>query len=235
MQGLGAELLDELPELVERLVELISTELPSYGSPSGLAYGERFSLGTPQAGEIESVLLIKTPSPQHVIDPDQQTLDLTFTATGPETLEVEAPPTGVAAPPGYYYLVVNRKTDQGPVPSVARMVHVGTSDTSEAPQPFPDDATVPAGGSATPDADSSAAATTMQQVGEAAQSAPAPVAGPAAAATEVAVSAYRQLSARPASAHRSVPSTPVTTGVAMAVTIALLTRRHRRRVGSSAA
>lgn len=90
-----------------------------------------------------------------------------------ETLEVNAPPTGVAAPPGYCYLVVNRKTDQGPVPSVARMVHVGTtSDTSEAPQPFPDDPTAPAGGSATPDADTSAGTKTVQQLGNAARSAP---------------------------------------------------------------
>ncbi len=81
----------------------------------------------------------------------------------------------MAAPPGYYYLVVNRKTDQGPVPSVARMVHVGTtSDTAEAPQPFPDDPTAPTGGSATSDVDTSKAATTMQQVGEAAQRAPPP-------------------------------------------------------------
>ena len=71
----------------------------------------------------------------------------------------------------------------------------------------------------------------MQQAGEAAQSAPAPVAGPAVAANDVAVSAYRQLSARPAAANRPVPSGPLTTGMAVAVTIALLTRRQRRRAG----
>ena len=37
---------------------------------AGLAYGDRFTLGTPQAGEIESVLLIKSPSPQHSPPPD---------------------------------------------------------------------------------------------------------------------------------------------------------------------
>jgi len=84
----------------------------------------------------------------------------------------------VAAPPGSYYLVVNRTTDQGPVPSVARMVRVGTaSDAGEALQPFPDDVSAP-DGSATPDADSSAAATTMQQAGEAARTAPATPVGP---------------------------------------------------------
>ena len=178
------------------------------------------------------MLLIKTPSPQHVIDPDQRTLELPFTATGPETLEVDAPPTGVAAPPGYYYLVVNRKTDQGPVPSVARMVHVGTtSDPSEAPQPFPDDATAPAGGSATPDADTSQAATAkMQQLGEAAQSAPAPVAAPAVAATDVAGSAYRELSARPAAAAPADPSPLATIGAVVIFTSTLLTGRRRRRV-----
>ncbi len=158
-------------------------------------------------------------------------LELTFTATGTETLEVNAPPTGVAAPPGYYYLVVNRKTDQGPVPSVARMVHVGTSsDTSEAPQPFPDDPTAPTGGSATPDADTSAATAKMNQLGEAARTAPAPVAGPAVAATDVAVSASHELSARPAAAHRPVQSSVVPIGVAAAVPLSLLTGRRRRRV-----
>jgi hypothetical protein len=153
-------------------------------APAGLAYGERFNLGTPDTGEIESVLLIKTPSPQHVLDPDQRTLELTFEKAGTGTLDVAAPPNGVAAPPGYYYLVVNRKTDQGPVPSVARMVHVGTtSDASEALQPFPDDNAGPIGGSATPDGDSSAGTKTMQQMRDAVGNVPAPLSGPALAVT----------------------------------------------------
>ena len=123
----------------------------------------------------------------------------------------------MAAPPGYYYLVVNRKTDQSPVPSVARMVHVGTT---------PDDPTNPTGGSATPDADTSAA-TRMNQVGELSRSAPAPIAGPATAVTDTA--AYSELSARPASANRPVPSPLGAIGVVGAVTSGVLTGRWRLR------
>jgi hypothetical protein len=139
-------------------------------APAGVAYAQRFSLGTPQAAGIESVLLIKPQSVQHVNDADQRALELSFTVTGDNSLEAVAPPNGVAAPPGYYYLVVNRRTDQGPVPSVARMVRVGgASDPAEAVQPFPDDVPAPAGGSATPDGDSSRSAEAQQRLGAAAQ------------------------------------------------------------------
>jgi hypothetical protein len=66
-----------------------------------------------------------------------------------------APPHGNVAPPGTYYLVVNKRSLQGPIPSVARIVDVGRTDRAEAPQPFPDDAPAPSGGSATADEDTS--------------------------------------------------------------------------------
>jgi len=141
---------------------------------AGVAYGEKFAVGTPQAGEIESVQLIKTPSPQHIIDSEQRILELPFSATGNGTLEAVAPPSGVAAPPGWYYLVVNRTTPEGPVPSVARMVQVGMgSDPAEALQPFADDAPAPVGGSATPTEDSSTATATQAKLSNATAGTPA--------------------------------------------------------------
>ena len=128
------------------------------GAPAGLAYGNHVTLRTPDAADIASVVLLRTPSPQHVMDPDQRGLSLTFTRTGPDTLDVVAPPDGIAAPPGNYYLVVNKAHPDGPIPSVARIVNVSAAgDAAEAPQPFPDDAAAPTGGSATPDQDTSAA------------------------------------------------------------------------------
>jgi hypothetical protein len=126
---------------------------------AGIAYGERFAIESPQAGEIESVVLLKTPSPQHTIDNSQRSLRLNFTKAGGRTLQAVAPPNGKVAPPGYYYLVVNKRSFHGPIPSVARMVRIGVdSDLSEATQPFPDDAPAPNGGSATvPEGPSSAA------------------------------------------------------------------------------
>ena len=117
----------------------------------GVGYRETFDLTTPDAGLIESVLLLRTPSPEHANDSDQRSLKLEFTRTGPGTLTATAPPSGNVAPPGSYYLVVNKRSLQGPIPSVARMVDVGRTDLSDAVQPFPDDAPPPVGGSATPD------------------------------------------------------------------------------------
>jgi hypothetical protein len=124
-------------------------------APAGLAYGDRITLRTPDAADIVSVVLLRTPSPQHIMDPDQRGLSLTFTRSAADTLEVLAPPDGIAAPPGNYYLVINKAHPDGPVPSVARIVNVSTgSNPAEALQPFPDDAAAP-GGSATPDQDTS--------------------------------------------------------------------------------
>jgi len=128
----------------------------------GVNHSETFTITTPDAGLIESVLLIRTPSPEHVADSDQRALKLEFTRSGTHTLTATAPPSGKVAPPGSYYLVVNKKSLQGPIPSVARMVDVGRTDLSDAPQPFPDDAPAPSAGSATPDEDTSHAAAVQQ-------------------------------------------------------------------------
>lgn len=119
-------------------------------APAGIRWGETFEIGTPQAEGIESVVLMRAPSPQHVVDSDQRSVVLEFTRNGRKTLEAVAPPDGVIAPPGFYYLVVLNRSPQGPIPSVARILRVGeTSDPKEAVQPFPDDASAPRGGSAT--------------------------------------------------------------------------------------
>jgi galactose oxidase-like protein len=125
------------------------------GVKAGLAWGRSFDIATPQAGDIESVVLMRLPSPQHVNDSDQRTLRLAFEAKG-DHLEAIAPPHGVAAPPGYYYLFVNRSSDKGPIPSVARIVRVG-ADAIESPAQriFADDAAATSGGSATTPEDSS--------------------------------------------------------------------------------
>ena len=122
-------------------------------APAGLAWGSTFELTTPQADRIESVALMRLPSAQHVTDSDQRSLYLDYRKQGGDRLMVTAPPDGIAAPPGFYYLVVNAKTDKGPVPSVARIVRVGVSpDSARAPQPYGDDAPPPQGGTAsTPD------------------------------------------------------------------------------------
>jgi hypothetical protein len=118
---------------------------------------------------------MRTPSPEHVNDSDQRSLRLDFTRSGSNTLTATAPPSGNVAPPGSYYLVVNKKSLQGPIPSVAHMVDVGHTDVAAALQPFPDDAPAPVGGSATPDEDTSNAAEVQQKGNDAVENLPAPV------------------------------------------------------------
>jgi hypothetical protein len=120
-------------------------------APAGIAWGETFELQVPEASDIGSVMLIRPPTQQHAMDSNTRSVELGFHRTGPDRLEVVAPPGGAVAPPGAYYLFVNRRTAGGLTPSVARTVFVGGHhDDAEAFQPFPDDFGGVTGGSATP-------------------------------------------------------------------------------------
>lgn len=130
-------------------------------APSGVAWGSQFPIGLAGSDEIASVALIRMPSPQHAIDSDSRSVELDFTQDG-RSLTAAAPPDGVIAPPGMYYLFVNKKTDQGLVPSVAAVVRVGDIITASGlgdprPAAFPlrDSSVAAQAGSATPDEDSS--------------------------------------------------------------------------------
>lgn len=130
---------------------------------AGVAWGETFSIGTPDAGGIESVQLMRLPSVQHTIDPDQRAIMLAFTRDG-DALGVAAPPNGTVAPPGDYYLFINRRTSKGPVPSVARIVHLGVaSHSGEAFAPTSDEPPEPSG-SASEDADTSTSTSARREL-----------------------------------------------------------------------
>ena len=120
-------------------------------APAGIAWGATFAVGTPDAADIESVMLVRPPSQQHAMDSNSRSVELAFRQTGPGRLEVVAPPGGTVAPPGAYYLFLNRRNPGGLAPSVARVVSVGDrADSAEAFQPFPDDFAGVTDGSATP-------------------------------------------------------------------------------------
>lgn len=123
---------------------------------------------------------------------------------------------------------MNKKSLQGPIPSVARVVRLGMgTDLSEAIQPFPDDAPAPTGGSATPDEDTSSAAQAQERASAAARGAPAPVTGPAVAATEAAAAAYGKLSARQVARTSRPVSTPLLPfGTILLATAATVTGRR---------
>jgi hypothetical protein len=92
----------------------------SHVAPGELHYGEQFSVTTPEARHIRSVVLIRPGAVTHAFDMEQRLVGLTFTAVG-GVLHAKAPANGHLAPPGYYLLFI---LNQDGVPSVARFVHL---------------------------------------------------------------------------------------------------------------
>jgi hypothetical protein len=89
-------------------------------TPGDLTYGRPFTVKTPDAGDIKSVVLIRPGAVTHAFDMDQRLVGLTFGVVGGD-LQANAPSNGNLAPPGYYLLfLVNTKG----VPSVAKFVRL---------------------------------------------------------------------------------------------------------------
>lgn len=105
-------------------------------SPAGVAYGKSFTVDMGSTEQIESVSLIRLPAQTHTMASDMRSVELPFTQLG-DTLTVSAPPDGITAPPGPYYLFVNKKSAKGPIPSVAAVTMVGnTFNAAKALQPM---------------------------------------------------------------------------------------------------
>ena len=93
--------------------------------PSGIAYGQRFSVQTADAASISKVTLIRLGSVTHAFDMNQRlaTLSFTRTATG---LDITPPANGNLAPPGHYMLFIVKNG----VPSVGSVVWLSSSNGS---------------------------------------------------------------------------------------------------------
>jgi Domain of unknown function (DUF1929)/IPT/TIG domain len=98
-------------------------------APSTIGWTGSFTVSTPDAGNISSVVLMRAGAPTHAFDMDQRLVGLSF-IQGSGTLTVTGPPNGNIAPPGYYMLFLLNSSG---VPSVAAFVQV--SGTSQAPAP----------------------------------------------------------------------------------------------------
>ena len=98
-------------------------------TPGVIGYGTAFTVQTPDAANIASVVLMKNGSVTHAFDMDQRMVGLTFTK-GANVLNVTGPPDKNTAPPGYYMLFV---LDTAGVPSVAQFVQVSTAPTDIPP------------------------------------------------------------------------------------------------------
>jgi Domain of unknown function (DUF1929)/PKD domain len=89
-----------------------------------------FTVQTPDAPNIGSVVLVKPGSDTHAFDMEQRLVGLTFTASS-GALTVNAPPNSNLAPPGYYMLFVLNRAG---VPSIARFVQVSQNPTDQPPK-----------------------------------------------------------------------------------------------------
>jgi hypothetical protein len=103
-----------------------------------VTYNGPFAISTPNAASIRKVDLVRVGAVTHSVNMEQRYVPLSFTA-GTGTLNATAPANPNVAPPGVYMLFV---TDANGVPSVARMVRVGTSPAVAVVDPAEDAAEV---------------------------------------------------------------------------------------------
>jgi galactose oxidase len=90
-------------------------------APASVTYGAGFQVGTPDAGAVTRVTLVRLPSVTHAFDQNQRLVPLAFSRSA-GGLTVTAPASANLAPPGHYMLFL---LDADGVPSVARIVRVG--------------------------------------------------------------------------------------------------------------
>ena len=90
-------------------------------APTEVAWGEEFSVDSPQAASIDAASLVRCGSTTHSFNPDQRMLGLEIRSHTGSDLTLGAPPDGFVAPPGYYLLFL---INNG-VPSIAKFVRVG--------------------------------------------------------------------------------------------------------------
>jgi len=89
-------------------------------APSVVAYGQTFSVQTPDAANIANVNWIRLSSVTHAFNESQRINRLTFSKTS-NSLSVTAPANANLCPPGHYMLFI---LDGNGVPSVAKIVQV---------------------------------------------------------------------------------------------------------------
>ena len=100
-------------------------------APSLVGYGIPFGVTTPDAANIAKVSLIRIGSTTHAFDMNQRFQRLSFTR-GTGLLTIAAPTSANHTPPGHYLLFI---LDGNGVPSVARIVKVGSLSEPTPPPP----------------------------------------------------------------------------------------------------
>ena len=98
-------------------------------APGAVSWGRAFTVQTPDAANISSVVLVRNGAVTHSFDMDQRMVGMSFTA-GSGVLTVTAPPNGNIAPPGYYMVFL---VNSSGVPSVAKFIQLSTTGGQPAP------------------------------------------------------------------------------------------------------
>ena len=94
------------------------------GAPKTVHPGTSFRIKTPDAADVESVVLVRNTAQTHLIDGDQRTVVLPISKRGAGGLTVDLTENGNVVPPGPYMLFLNKKGAGGTVPSVSAPVTV---------------------------------------------------------------------------------------------------------------
>jgi hypothetical protein len=98
-------------------------------APSALGYGVSFTITTPNPDSIRKVGLVRLGAVTHSVDQEQRYVPLSFSVASGQLI-ASVPANANLASPGYYMLFI---VDSAGVPSVAKMVRLG----SDAPPPPP--------------------------------------------------------------------------------------------------
>lgn len=98
-------------------------------APASIGYGQTFHVDTPQAGDVKKVSWIRLSSVTHSFNTGQRYNSLAFkaSATG---LDVTAPASANASPPGHYMLFL---VNQHGVPSIASIIRISSVGSGQQP------------------------------------------------------------------------------------------------------
>ena len=92
--------------------------------PSQVPYNDTFTIKSPDAQDIELIMLVRPTSVTHTINTDQRCIGLSIVDRSQALLKVRGPQEATVAPPGYYMLFL---TSFNKVPSIAKFVQITTA------------------------------------------------------------------------------------------------------------
>ena len=91
-------------------------------APSEVGLGHTFTISTPDAQSLTSVVLSHMPAVTHITDADARTIELPILSRTSDTVTVKSPSSSAVMPDGYYYLFAIKGTGDSKVPSKAAVV-----------------------------------------------------------------------------------------------------------------